>query len=133
MLLRWGLAGVLVLHGIGHAMFAFTAWTDTPMGFTESPWILPGGMTATSPVGQISALIWLAAMALFLLAAAGIVRSAGWWPKMALIAAVLSLAVLVLWWNTITPDSRMWALLVDIAIIGALAGSWRSKVIAAIG
>jgi hypothetical protein len=133
MLLRWGLAGVLVLHGIGHAMFAFTAWTDTPMGFTDSPWLLPGGMTATSLAGQISAALWLIALIFFLLAAVGIVRSAGWWPRLALAAAVMSLVVLVLWWNTITPDSRLWALLVDLAILIALAGPWRSTVIAAIG
>lgn len=133
MLLRWGLAGVLVLHGIGHAMFAFVAWTDTPMGFTDSPWMLPGGMTATSLAGQLSAVLWLAALALFLISAAGIIRSTGWWPKMTFTAAVLSLVVLALWWNTITPDSRVWALLVDVVIISALAGPWRSKIVAVIG
>lgn len=133
MLLRWGLAGVLVLHGIGHAMFAFTAWSDVPMGFTDSPWMLPGGMTARSLVGQISAVVWLIAMVLFLAAAFGLIQSAGWWPMTVLTASILSLVVIALWWNTITPGSRIWAALVDVVIIVALTGPWKASVISSIG
>lgn len=133
MLLRWGLAGVLVLHGIGHIMFPATVWADGAMGFTESPWLLPGALTMQSPAGQISAGIWLVALVLFLAAAIGLVRGASWWAPTVLTAAVLSLLVLVLWWNTITPESRVWVALVDGAIIVALAGPWKAKVLAAIG
>lgn len=131
MLLRWGFAAVLVLHGVGHAMFAFAAWTDVPMGFTDSPWILPGGMMPKSVAGQISAIIWLIALVLFLAAAFGLVQSAGWWPTAAVIGSVLSLLVLVLWWNTITPGSRLWAAFVDVVILVAFVGPWKETILAA--
>lgn len=132
MLLRWGLAGVLILHGIGHLMFPATVWADAAMGFTASPWLLPGALTVHSSAGQISAVVWLVALVLFLAAAIGLVRRASWWTSAVLTAAVLSLLVLVLWWNTITPESRVWVALVDVAIIAALAGPWRANVMAAI-
>lgn len=131
MLLRWGFAAVLVLHGLGHAMFAFAAWTDVPMGFTDSPWILPGGMMPDSVAGQISAIVWLIAFVLFLAAAFGLIRSASWWPTAAVIGSVLSLLVLVLWWNTIAPGSRLWAAFVDVVILVAFVGPWKESVLAA--
>ncbi len=112
-------------------MFAFAAWTDVPMGFTDSPWILPGGMMPKSVAGQISAIVWLIAFVLFLAAAFGLVQSAGWWPTAAVIGSVLSLLVLVLWWNTITPGSRLWAAFVDVVILVAFVGPWKETVLAA--
>lgn len=132
MLLRWGLAIVLVIHGLGHVMFAMAAWTKTDVGFTANPWILPGDVTVDSLAGTVSAIIWLLALLGFLAAAFGLVTQTGWWPGVAVGAAALSLIVLLLWWQTVTPDSRLWAALVDVAIIVALAGPWKDRVVAII-
>jgi hypothetical protein len=43
-------------------------------------------------------------------------------------AAVISLAVIAPWWNTINPSSRVWASLVDLAVIVALAFPWSTQV-----
>lgn len=129
MLLRWGLAIVLVIHGLGHVMFAMAAWTNIDVGFTANPWILPGNVMADSLLGKASAIIWLLAMLGFLAAALGLVTQAGWWPGVAVGAAALSLIVLLLWWQTVTPDSRLWAALVDVVIVVALAGPWRDRVL----
>ena len=129
MLLRWGLAIVLVMHGLGHAMFAMAAWTKIDVGFTASPWMLPGGMMPDSLMGRISAVVWLLALAGFLIAAVGLVTSAAWWPGYAVGAATLSLAVLLLWWNTITPGSRVWVAFVDVAVLFALLGPWKARVV----
>jgi hypothetical protein len=129
MLLRWGLAIVLVMHGLGHAMFAMAIWTPIDVGFTGSPWLLPGDVMPDSLMGWISAVVWLLALVGFLLAAFGIVTQATWWPNVAVGAAVLSLAVLLLWWNTITPESRVWAAFVDVAVLLALLGPWKDRVL----
>jgi len=132
MLLRWGLAIVLVMHGLGHAMFAMYVWFGTDVGFTASPWLLPGAVMPVSLAGQLSAIVWLAAMAGFVVAAFGLVNQAAWWPRLAVGAAVLSLAVLLLWWNTITPGSRVWAAFVDVVVILGLGGPWQERVLAII-
>ena len=129
MLLRWGLAIVLVMHGLGHAMFAMATWTQIDVGFTASPWMLPGAVTPDSLVGRISAVVWLLALVGFLIAAVGLVTNAAWWPGYAVGAAALSLAVLLLWWNTITPGSRGWAAFVDVAVLLALLGPWKARVL----
>ena len=128
MLLRWGLAIVLVMHGLGHAMFAMAAWTPIDVGFTTSPWMLPGAVMRDSLMGGIAAVVWLLALVGFLIAAVGLVTNAAWWPGYAVGAAVLSLAVLLLWWNTITPGSRVWAAFVDVAVLFALLGPWKARV-----
>jgi hypothetical protein len=129
MLLRWGLAIVLVMHGVGHAMFALAIWTPIDVSFTGSPWLLPGNVMANSLMGWIAAVVWLLALVGFLLAAFGIVSQAAWWPNVAIAASALSLAVLLLWWNTITPGSRVWAAFVDVAVLLALLGPWKDRVL----
>ncbi len=65
-------------------------------------------------------------------AAIGLATGQPWWASLAVIAAVLSLVVLLPWWNTITPSSRVWALLADVAVIVAFGFPWREQVIAAL-
>ena len=129
MLLRWGLAIVFVMHGLGHAMFAMAVWTKIDVGFTGSPWLLPGAVMPESLIGRISAIIWVLALAGFLIAAFGLVVRATWWPPFAAAAAGLSLAVLLLWWNTITPGSRVWVAFVDVMVLVALLGPWQDRVV----
>ena len=90
--------------------------------------MLPGAVMRDSLMGGIAAVVWLLALVGFLIAAVGLVTNAAWWPGYAVGAAVLSLAVLLLWWNTITPGSRVWAAFVDVAVLFALLGPWKARV-----
>ena len=49
---RWIIALALLVHGIGHIVFFFAAFTPVPMDFVDAPWLLPGAYTVDSPVGK---------------------------------------------------------------------------------
>lgn len=131
-MLKWITAIALIMNGIGHVVFFFAAWTAVPMGFLDNPWILPGAFTVQSAVGKLSALLWLIAMAGFVVAGIGLLARKAWWPSLAVVAAVISLVVIIPWWNTIDSSTRFWAALADIVVIAAFALPWKRQVIASL-
>jgi hypothetical protein len=131
-MLKYLVVLVLLAHGIGHVMGFLAAWTSLPMGFTARPWLLSGDVTVQSAIGRAFGLLWLVAMVGTVGAALGLLSGQGWWTPMAIAASVISLVAILPWWNTVTPGSRLWATLVDLAIIGALAGPWRDRILEAL-
>lgn len=131
-MLRWLIALALLMHGVGHITFFLAAWTEVPMGYAATPWLLPGSFTVSSAVGKAFGLLWLLAMVGFVGAALGLVARQPWWPTLAVASAVVSLVVLLPWWNTVDPGTRMWALLADLAVIVAFAFPWREQLVAAL-
>jgi hypothetical protein len=129
---RWIIALALVVHGVGHIVFFFAAFTPVPMDFVAAPWLLPGAFTIDSPVGKAFAVLWLLAMIGFVGAAIGLIAKRAWWPTIAVAAAVVSLVVILPWWNTINASTRFWATAADVVIILAFAMPWRDQVIAAL-
>ena len=132
-MIRWLIAIAMLMHGAGHIVFVLAAFTSAPMEFSAAPWLLPGAFTVDSPVGKAFALLWLLAMLGFMLAAVGLILRKEWWPALAVAAAVVSLVVLLPWWNTITPSSRVWVLLADVVVIVAFGMPWKDKVIKSLG
>jgi hypothetical protein len=132
-MIRWLIAIAMLMHGAGHIMFVLEAFTDAPMGFTDAPWVLPGSFTMDSPLGKAFALLWLLAMLGFMVAAVGLVARQEWWPALAVASAVVSLVVLLPWWNTIPPSSRVWVLLADVVVILAFGMPWREQVVKSLG
>jgi hypothetical protein len=126
-MLKTVVAIVFIVHGIGHILFFLAAWTSIPVGFTDRAWILPGDFTRSSAVGRVSGLIWLAALAGFVGAGVRLLGGNEVWQTLALAAAVVSLAVIVLWWNTVTPGSKQGAALVDVLTIAGLFLGWGGK------
>ncbi|MBW7882809.1 MAG: hypothetical protein H3C34_09250 [Caldilineaceae bacterium] len=125
------IALVLVMHGAGHVMGIFPVfglWTVE--GQSSRSWLLSGilGDTAAS---WLSVLLWVAALIGFIGAGLGIMGwlvPYAWWRSWAITAAVLSLLGLVLYWNAFySLGSKLSALVVDIAVLVALAGlNWPS-------
>lgn len=132
-MIRWLIVLAMLMHGVGHMVFFLEAFPGSPMGFADAPWLLPGAFTVTSAVGKAFALLWLLAMLGFLVAAVGLLRRKEWWPALAVASAVISLVVLLPWWNTITPSSRVWVLLADLVIIAAFGLPWKNQVIESLG
>ena len=132
-MIRWLIGIAMLMHGVGHIVFFLEAFTPSPMGFSDAPWLLPGAFTVTSPVGKAFALLWLVAMLGFTGAAIGLFARREWWPTLTVAAAVISLVVLLPWWNTITPSSRVWVLLADVVVIVAFGMPWRQQVIDSLG
>jgi hypothetical protein len=118
-MLRVVSAIVLVAHGLGHVLGFLAAWTSVPMGFTGKPWIF-GGAEIGSPVGKLFGLVWLVALAGFVAAGYALYKDEGWWRTAVVAASVISLVVILPWWNTVTPGSRLAAVLVDIIVIAVV-------------
>lgn len=132
-MIRWLIAIAMLMHGAGHIMFFLEAFTDSPMGFSSAPWLLPGSFTVDSPIGKAFALLWLLAMLGYMVAAVGLMTRQEWWPALAVAAAVVSLVVLLPWWNVITQSSRVWVLLADVVVILAFGMPWKEQVIKSLG
>lgn len=132
-LLRWVVLIVLLAHGIGHIMGFMAAWTNVPMGFTDRPSLLSDTLTLESAVGHIFGLLWLVAMFAFLVSGYGLATHQAWWRTLVIAAALLSLVVILPWWNTVTPGPRFGATLVNVVILIALLPPWGEQVIQAVG
>ena len=126
-------AGVLVFHGVGHAWGVLAA-LGVRLGQNHSPdsWALTGliGSIATRWIG---ALMWGAALGLFVCAGLGLF---GWlvprelWRPLALIGAVVSGLALVLFWNALPVlfPHKIGAIAVNFALIISLVfTTWTSR------
>jgi hypothetical protein len=118
---------VLLAHGIGHIMGFLAAWTPIPVGFTNSTWLF-GGATISGTVGKLFGLVWLVALAGFVAAGIGLLADRDWWQMAAVVSAVVSLAVILPWWNTVTPGSRFGAAAVDLAALVVIVLGWGDKI-----
>jgi len=85
-MLRYGIAGFLVIHGIGHIG---GYWM-----FVKS-WLSPA--LTDSPLKWLFVVMWLGAMFGFFAAGIGLFQMNGWWRTWAIAASVVSLVVSVLY------------------------------------
>ncbi len=132
-LLRWVLAIVLLAHGVGHVMGFVASWTTVPMGFTDRPWLLSDAITVHSTVGRVFGLLWLVAMGAFLVGVYGLIGHQVWWRPLLIAAALISLFVILPWWNTVTPGSRIGAAVVDVVVLVALLPPWGEQIAQTLG
>ncbi|HEY7343106.1 MAG TPA: hypothetical protein VH591_19695 [Ktedonobacterales bacterium] len=131
-MLRYFVAIILLVHGIGHIMPFMAAWTSQKAGFSSAPWIFSGGMTVGSPVGQAFGLLGLVALLGFVAGAIGLVTQQPWWPMATVAAAAISLVTILPWVSSWPVGSMIGALAVDIAVIVALVPPWGQQVIHAL-
>lgn len=131
-MLKYIIALVLIVHGMGHVMGFIESWTKISVGFSEQPWLLSGGVTMESPVGRAFGLLWLVAMIGFVGAGLGLLFYQEWWPPLAVVAAVISLVAIIPWWKTVTPGSGVGATLVDLLVLVALLLPWGDRIVQAI-
>jgi hypothetical protein len=111
-ILRYLVAGVLVVHGLGHGGGAFM--------FVKS-WLSPS--LVDSPLKALFVLVWLAAMAGFVAAGIGVLQQQTWWRSAAVAAALVSLVVSALF----IQGTPLNAAAADVAILLALlALKWPS-------
>lgn len=94
--------------------------------------IFSNGTFIHSAVGKVFGIFWLVVMIGFFFAAIGLIANQSWWITVAIIASILSLLAVIPWWNTFTPGiiSKKSAIVVDIIILVALMGPWKSVLLA---
>jgi hypothetical protein len=120
MLLRLVIAGVVLAHGVGHVLFLGPALRVVDWaGQSSRSWLL----TATLGDGAsraIAAVVWSTAIVLFVGGVAGYLTDAPWWRTATIVAAIVSLAGIVVFWDGLAMPSVVFALIVDLAILAAL-------------
>jgi hypothetical protein len=129
--IRWGIALVVLAHGIGHVLFlgpvlGLGSWA----GQTGLSWLLTSAVgDATTRV--VATLAWSAVIVLFVAGVGGFLAGADWWRGAAIAAAVLSLAGIVVFWDGIATTNALFAAVVDVAILAALVlAKWPSAELA---
>ncbi len=121
-MLRLLIAGVVAAHGIGHLLFLGPAvrladWA----GQTSHSWLLTGVLGDTATRG-IAAVVWGASLALFGVGVGGFLAGHEWWRTVTVVATLVSLAGLLVFWDGIATSSAMFALVFDLVVLIALLG-----------
>ena len=97
----------LLMHGLAHISGFLASWTSLDVGYADHPWLFSQGVFLQSLTGRIFGLLWLIAMLGLAGSALGLVFRQGWWPALAVVATVLSLVVILPWWNTVPPGAKL--------------------------
>ncbi len=134
---RWVFAGFLVAHGLIHLLYLVPAPEASTAGGPEWPFDLGGSWLANATgldAGVVRALglaliaAVIVGFALGGLATLGAIVPASWWPALIVGSAVLSLAVLVLFFA----PSLLIGVVLDVFLIWlALATTWRPGLVQA--
>lgn len=106
-MMRFIITAMLIGHGLAHLSGFVASWTSNLAGYSARPWIFSAEVALQSSVGRVFGLLWLVAMIGFVGAGLGLASGQEWWTTLALSAAVVSLAVILPWWNTVPPGA--WA------------------------
>jgi hypothetical protein len=117
--LRIAVAVVILVHGIGHALFLAPCLGITQWGQSAHSWLLTGllGGTATRLLGG---LLWLAVIVGFAAAGVGLLAQSPWWRTVAMISAGVSLLALALFAGSIDTQPIASAAGMDLVILVAL-------------
>jgi hypothetical protein len=127
-MLRFIVAAPFLLHGVAHLSGFLASWTASEAGFSDKPWILSPGITLGSGLGRVFGLLWLVAAIGLVGTALGIALRQSWWPTLAITASVVSLVVIVPWWNTVPPGAKFGAFF-DVLTIAALLLPFGAKLV----
>lgn len=124
MWMRIGFGVFVLAHGLGHGIWAQAALSGRPLKGAGGRMSFPGG-----PQGRTArtlGLVSLAALAAFGVSAAGVFLAASWWWAPAAVGLVVSLLVVLAWWNPVGTVSLN-ALLADGFILAVMAIPWLSS------
>ncbi len=113
------IALLLLAHGIGHVLFEANSWgywkADAGRaGLFEN--VLHTSQTVEGVVG----LLWMIPLVGFVASAWGLYFDATWWRGSLLAASIVSAALIVAWWDGVTPSAQIYALIFDGIVIAVL-------------
>jgi hypothetical protein len=110
---------VLMMHGIGHLLFAANAWGIWKTEAAQS-WLWSGVLRMGVGLEGLLGLFWLVPMAGYLAGAWGYFTEQQWWQPVLLVSAVTSSILVLLWWGGINTSSAFFALLVNAIVLGLI-------------
>lgn len=106
-MLQYLIAVPMIGHGLAHISGFLASWIKNDIGFKNNPWVFYSNITLTSTVGRVFSFGWLFAMVFLLASGVGLILEQQWWVGYAKTGAILSLAVVVPWWNTVPPGAKI--------------------------
>lgn len=116
----------LIAHGLVHLLYLVHKEDDPSFPFTlKQSWLVPEAVRR--PTGLVLLAATVAAFALLGLAVWGVPGLSGAWPVIAVVAAALSLSLLVAFWN-----SHLFAGIgIDLALVAlaAIRPEWIEKIV----
>lgn len=115
-MLRTVLALVIGAHGIGHILFLAPLLGLADWSQSTHSWLLIGE-TSTRLIGSI---LWIAAMLAFGSVVVGLLGQYDWWRSAAIVAAVISIVGLIVFWATPMTAPVISALVFNLLVLGAL-------------
>ena len=119
-LLRITVGILLFIHGMAHWQI-ITGWGSQS---NVQSWLLP--QMAASNLQSLGNFLWVATLLTFVLAAILLFFSVEWWRAVAVVASVLSLVVIVLFWQ----PNMVLGVAVDVGILVALLwAKWPTPVL----
>ena len=126
---KYIILALILGHGLAHISGFLASFTSVDVGYhTDNAWIFRGDIKLKSDFGKMFGMLWLIVAILFLIAAAGIIFSISWWTNITLAAAIVSLIVIVPFWNTVPPGAKAGAVF-DLIILVILNSPWNEKII----
>jgi hypothetical protein len=108
----------LAVHGLIHVLGFAATWRVGRITAVSAIPTLPGGLTEGSAPVRLLGLLWLVALAGFVVAAIGIIADFPWWKHEAAASALLSLILCIAWWK----DAKA-GVAIDVVILLGLAAS----------
>lgn len=118
----------LIVHGLAHISGFIASWTSLDVGYADRSWLFSADVTLDSPVGKAFGLLWLAAAVGLAGSGVGLLLRQEWWPTVAVLAAAISLVVIVPWGRTVPPGARVGAAF-DMLVILALQTPVRDRLL----
>ena len=127
------LVGVaLIAHGIGHVLglMPIVGWAPAA-GWTSESWLLTGPLGA-SVANLVAAALWLVPLVGFTLVGLGVLGiavPAAWVRPLAVVAAVVSIVAIALFWQAFpTMTAKVGAIVVDVLVLWAVfATDWAAS------
>lgn len=124
--LRTAVGLFILAHGFGHSIWFLSALSRDGL-VDDWPWVLPGRVTITSPVGKLFGLLAFVSALGFILGGFGLLNQQEWWRSLVTGSAVLSAAA-VLPWSGRSPGSTVLnAVLVDVALLLLALQPWSAQ------
>ena len=125
---RFILALPLIVHGLAHISGFLATWTNNDAGYAPRPWIFSSHISLGSPLGKVFGILWLAAAAALAGSGAGLILQETWWVPLAVLGSILSLAVIVPWWNSVPSGAKIGAAF-DVVLLALLLTPLQDRLI----
>jgi hypothetical protein len=103
-------------HGIGHIVFLVSLLGLADWGQPAHSWLL----TSDGLAKLAGSVLWLVALIGFCAAAYGLATQQSWWRNAAVIAAVVSIVGLILFWTSPLTSPALSAFVFDAVVLFAL-------------